>query len=105
MLVNSGLVAIYLFVGSQWLVVAGYYYYYCLSDNQRWLCIKVEGSGGLLRIRQVNWERWVTVSVIIHMYVCTLYLRRKDTIPTVLCTDLPITTTTGEWLNSMTIIK
>ena len=29
------------------LVVAGSYYYYCLSDNQRWPCTKVEGTGSL----------------------------------------------------------
>ena len=36
-----------LFVGSQQLVVADYYFYYCLTDNQQWQCTKVEGVGGL----------------------------------------------------------
>ena len=41
------LVVICLFVCSRWLVVAGCYYYYCLSDNQQSLCTKVEEAGGL----------------------------------------------------------
>ena len=31
---------------SCWLFVAGCYYYYCLSNNQRWTCTKVEEAAG-----------------------------------------------------------
>ena len=44
LLVHSHLVAICLFVCSQWLVAAGNY---CLSDNQQWMCTKVKEARGL----------------------------------------------------------
>ena len=52
-------------------------------------------------IMLVYLQQGVTASDIIHIvYVCTLYLRCKDTILVILCTNLPITTTiAGQWLN------
>ena len=94
-LADSCLVTICLFVCSRQLVVAGYYYCYCLSDNQWWQCIKVEGAGGLPLLVQIG------DSFRHNTYMYILYLRFEDAIAVNLCTDLPITNTIdGQWLNS-----
>ena len=50
-------VVIGLFFCSYQSVVAGFYYYnYCLSDNQRWQCTKVEEAGGSYVIGLVYWQ-------------------------------------------------
>ena len=49
-LADLHLVTICLLVCSRPLVVAGYYYHHCLYDNQGWLCTRVEGGGGLIKV-------------------------------------------------------
>ena len=44
---KPGRICLFVCSVSQWLVVAGCYYYFCLSDNLQWLYTKVEKAGGL----------------------------------------------------------
>ena len=97
LLADLSLAAIYSFVYSQPLVVAGYYYYYYLSDNQWWQCIKAKEQAAYIQAGRLaemgNCFRHNT-----YMYIW--YLWCKDTILAILCTDLPISTTTaGKWFN------
>ena len=71
--VNWHMVAISLFVCSCQLNVGDYYYYYCLSDNQRWPCTKVHRRSRQLTIRSVYWQRWVTVSGIISTCISCIW--------------------------------
>ena len=98
-LVNSCLPVIHLFVCSQWLVVAGYYNYYCLFDKQLWQCTEVEKAGslplGCLTGSERNCLRYNTC-----MYI--LYLRHDDTMLAILCMSLPINTTlASEYLKKL----
>ena len=60
-----------------------------------------------LNIKLVNWQRQVTVSGIIHMYIHVqlyiLYLRRKNAIYTCNLVHESVISTTlaGEWLNNL----
>ena len=48
---------------------AGYYYYYCLSDNHQWLGTMIDKEGGL-PLGQVFWRGRVTISGIIRTCIC-----------------------------------
>ena len=81
-----GRLLICLFTCTWQLIVTGYYYYHCLSDNQQWLCTKVEEAGsshktGLLAGMDNSFRH--------SMYVYILYLRCKDVILAILCMGLP----------------
>ena len=64
-----GLVASYSFRLSLAISCAGYYYYYCLSDNRRWLSTTID-EGGSLPLDLVFWWRRVTTSGIIRACIC-----------------------------------
>ena len=55
-----------------------------------------------LAVGLVDWQGWATVSGIMHAYVCILYLKHKDPILAILCTNLPIIIIlVGERLNGL----
>ena len=77
LLINLCQVAICLFFCRQWLVITGYLYYYCLSNNQRWLCTKVEGADGLPLGWSFDRDRWLLWA---YTYIYLLYLKCEDAI-------------------------
>ena len=78
------------FVCSRRLAVAGYYYYYCLFDNQKRPHIKVEGARNL-PLGRCTGRQVIVSGIICTMYI--LYLRNVDAILVILCIGLLITTT------------
>ena len=91
LLMDSYLVAICLFACSWQLVVAGYYYFHCLSDNQQWLRTKVEED--YLPLTQST-GRNGNVSSIICTYMSCIWDVRTPYLP--FCAW----SIAGEWLNS-----
>ena len=94
LLANSRLVAICLFVCSQQFIVAGYHYYYCLSDNQWQTWTKVEGGGGL----SLSWLTGRDGQLLQTLYVNVQYLISRMLY---LQSVHGSTTLASEWLNNL----
>ena len=76
LLADSCLVVIRLFICSRRIFVVGYYHYYCLSDDQRWLCTKVCIRYRQLTIWLVVWQTRTTVSCIICSFISCICVMR-----------------------------
>ena len=94
-------IAITLFVCSWQLVFTGYYFYYCLSNNQQWPYTKVEGVGSLPLGQSTGREGQLAVSGIIRTCIsCIWGMRMPYTCDSVYESIYNYPLIAGKWLNS-----